>query len=196
MRLLGSRRTRAISGLFGVGIPLMAAWIWDTIRVRNYNRHQPRENPVDWNDSDFGPVFVLFMLNWTSSALWQYIIMYFLGCFTNNPRHAANNAGVFRGLLAVGEAIAFAVDSRKVAYLIESGIILAFYALGFLTMGYLAFFVVEETKYFAEDEVTIPKHVVEEMHGHKLDVMDKNELETGDQIPTTATEEDMSKKKD
>lgn len=157
-----NRRTRAIVGLCGVGITLLGAWIWETVRAVSYDRHNPPENPIDWNEGRFASVFALFMISWTFSAFWQYIIMYFLGCFTNNPRRAANNAGVFRGFLAAGEAVAFGVDSRKTAYVIESGIILGFYALGFVLMGYLAVFVIQDTRYFQEEEVTIPKHIRDE----------------------------------
>lgn len=163
-----NRRTRAIAGLCSIGIPLIGAWIWETVRAVPHDRQNPPTSPIDWSDSRFAPVFALFMLNWTFSALWQYIIMYFLGCFTNNPRHAANNAGVFRGFLAAGEAVAFGVDSRKTPYVIESGIILGFYTLGFALMCYLAFFVIEDTKYFQEEEVTIPEHVRQEHEKFQL----------------------------
>ncbi|EXJ85257.1 hypothetical protein A1O3_05932 [Capronia epimyces CBS 606.96] len=163
-----SRRTRALAGLTVVGVPLMAAWIWEVIRVRHYDRHRPPTDPTDWDEGRFAPVFILFMLNWCASALFQYVIMYFLGCFTNNPRKAANNAGIFRAFLAVGEAVSFAVDSRKTKYVIEAGLILAFYAVGLLLMGYLAVFHIGESKYFQEEEVTIPEHVKLE-HQHRLE---------------------------
>lgn len=70
----------------------MAAWIWEIIRVRNYDRHNPPVPGLDWADPEFGPIFVLFILNWVSSSLWQYIILYFLGTLTNSPRKAANYA--------------------------------------------------------------------------------------------------------
>lgn len=172
------RRTRALLGLGLIGVPLLAAWVWETIRVRNYDRQNPPV-PVDWNDAEFAPIFILFMLNWVSSALWQYIILYFLGCFTNNPRVAANNAGVFRGFLAAGEAVAFGVDSRGTPYIIEAGIILAFYALGVLFLGYLALFEIEESKYFQEEEVNIPMHVAKDQTCDKDNVAE-NRLERVD----------------
>lgn len=105
-------------------------------------------------------------MTWTFSALWQYIILYFLGCFTNNPRNAANNAGAFRAFCSVGEAIGFGIDSRGISYLIQSAAIFAFYLAGFLVFLFLAIFKVENTKYFQEEEVTIPEHVKQE---HKND---------------------------
>jgi hypothetical protein len=75
-----------------VGVPLIAAWTWEIVRVRNYDRSSPPTKPLDWTDDGFVAIFFLFMLNWVSSSLWQYIILYFLGCFSNSPRKAANYA--------------------------------------------------------------------------------------------------------
>lgn len=86
------RRTRALLGLTVVGVPLMAAWIWEIIRVRNYDRSNPPTKGLDWTESEFAPIFVLFMMNWIASSLWQYVILYFLGTLTNSPRKSANYA--------------------------------------------------------------------------------------------------------
>lgn len=157
-----TRKNRALAGLLTVGIPLMAAWIWECVRVRDYDRSNPPADLIDWSDPEFAPGFVLFVLNWTASALWQYIMLYFLGCFTNDPRKAANNAGVFRCFVSIGEAVGFGVDSRQVSYLVQAAVILALYFAGFCAMGYLAIFAIEESRYFQEDEVTIPVHVKQE----------------------------------
>ena len=84
------RRTRTKIGLAVVGIPLVAAWVWEIIRTRHYNRHDPPSSPTDWNEGTFAPSFVLFVLNWTASVLWPYLIVYFIGCLTNSPRKSAN----------------------------------------------------------------------------------------------------------
>ncbi|ORY69003.1 uncharacterized protein BCR38DRAFT_363860 [Pseudomassariella vexata] len=157
------RRTRALLGLAIVGTPLMAAWVWEMVRVRDYDRLNPPNTPLDWSDPDFGPIFVLFMLNWISGSLWQYIILYYLGCLTNSPRKSANYAGVFRGILGAGEAICFGLDSIQVPYIKEAAVIFAFYATGVLVFLYLGLYHIRETEYFAgEEDVVIPKHVLEE----------------------------------
>ena len=86
------RRTRAFIGLGVVGIPLIAAWIWEIVRTRNYDRSSPVEHPMDWTDDGFVAIFFLFMMNWVFSSLWQYLILYFLGTLTNSPRKSANYA--------------------------------------------------------------------------------------------------------
>ncbi|KIY03906.1 uncharacterized protein Z520_00598 [Fonsecaea multimorphosa CBS 102226] len=183
------RRTRAQIGLAITGIPVIGAYIWEMVRTRNYDRNNPPSPPLDWNDPDFGAIFVLFMLNWVACSLFQYMILYFLGCFTNNPRVAANNAGVFRGFMAAGEAIDFGVDSMGVPFLKESGALFAFYTAGVIAMGYLALFHIDETKYFTEEEVTIPKHVQEE-HDHTIvidGVVPKSTSETDEEVAKTTT---------
>lgn len=57
--------------------------------MRNYNRHNPPKVGLDWSQGDFAAIFILFMLNWISNSLWQYLILYFLGTLTNSPRKAS-----------------------------------------------------------------------------------------------------------
>lgn len=65
--------------------------------------------------------------------------------------------------MAAGEAICFGLDSIKVPYIKEAGVLFAFYASSVLIFCYLAAFHITDTQYFAsEDGVVIPKHVVEE----------------------------------
>lgn len=86
-----TRRTRAFLGLAAVSVPMLAAWIWEIVRTRHYNRSIP-PSPMDWSDGNFAATFVLFCLNWISSILMQCIILYFLSCMTNSPTKAANYA--------------------------------------------------------------------------------------------------------
>lgn len=160
------RKTRALLGLMYVGVPLLASWIWEMIRTRNYDRHNP-PTPMDWTDDGFAPIFVLFMMNWISSTLWQYIIMYFLGTLTNDPIKGSHYSGGFRACLAAGESVVFGLDSLDIPYIKEAGIIFAFYATGILIYIYFAVFVVEETKYFQEENVVVPTHILEET-GHAV----------------------------
>jgi len=156
------RKTRAFIGLTVVGIPLTGAWIWEIIRVRNYDRNAPTVTGIDWSDKAFIPIFFLFNLNWVASSLWQYIILYFLGTLTNSPRKAANYAGVYRGFLGAGESICFGLDSIKVPFIKEAGVIFAFYFTGILVLLYLAAFHVRETRYFEEEDVVVPMHILDE----------------------------------
>lgn len=158
------RQTRALVGLAYVAVPLTAAWIWEIVRVRHYDRHNP-PTPMDWTDDGFAPIFVLFMLNWIPSTLWQYVIMYYLGTLTNDPIKGSHYTGGFRATLAAGESVVFGLDSLLIPYIKEAGIIFAFYVAGICIYIYMALFVIEETKYFQEENVVVPNHVLEET-GH------------------------------
>ncbi|KAL2006965.1 hypothetical protein VTN00DRAFT_8403 [Thermoascus crustaceus] len=142
------RRNRVFIGVAVVGIPLMAAWIWEIIGVRNYDRFNPP----------------------AQGSLWQYIILYFLGTLTNFPRKSANYADVFRGVLGAGEAICFGLDSISVPYIKEAGVIFCLYASGVLIFAYLAAFHIREEYFSGEEDVVIPKHVLAEhvLDGHTI----------------------------
>ncbi|EXJ79501.1 hypothetical protein A1O1_08765 [Capronia coronata CBS 617.96] len=165
-----SRRKRALIGLLTIGIPLMAAWIWEIVRVRNYDRSNPPIHPLDWTEGRFAPTFILFALNWVSSILMQSIILYFLSCMTNSPAKAANYAGVYRGVMASGEAIFFGLDSIAIPFVKEAGVLFTFYTVGLMVFIYLGAFHITETQYLVGEEgVVIPIHFVEE-HKHEFDI--------------------------
>jgi hypothetical protein len=89
--------------------------------------------------------------------------MYFLGTLTNDPIKGSHYAGGFRACLAAGESVVFGLDSLLIPYIKEAGIIFAFYIAGIFIYAYMALFVVEETKYFQEENVVVPTHVLEEI---------------------------------
>lgn len=60
------RRKRGLIGLTAVSAPMIIAWVWETVRVRGYNRDQPPTDPTDWTEPRFGWIFVLFVLTWVS----------------------------------------------------------------------------------------------------------------------------------
>lgn len=155
------RRTRVLAGLAYIGVPLMAAWIWEIVEARDFNRQKPPP-PQDWSDPGFVATFFRFMLQWVPSVLYHYYILVMLGTLTNDPTTLAHYSGVFRGFLGAGEAIAFGVDSVKVPYIIESGVSFCFYAIGLMVFAYLCLFQVEESRYFKEKNVVVPNHVVME----------------------------------
>ncbi|EXJ80501.1 hypothetical protein A1O1_08646 [Capronia coronata CBS 617.96] len=169
-----NRRTRTLVGLTFVAVPLYAAWIWQIVRVRNWNRNDPPtyDKLVDWSDSDFVSAFFLFMLTWVASNLWQYIMMYFLGAITNDPVRLAHYAGIYRGFLAAGEALLFGLDSIGIPYIKEAGGIFAFYGSGCLICFWLGWYHIEDTMYFKEDHVVVPNHIIHEIvdNSHELPV--------------------------
>lgn len=90
--------------------------------------------------------------------------------------------------MGAGEAICFGVDSLAVPYMKEAAVIFAFYTTGVLVFAYLAAYHIRETEYFnGEEDVVIPKHVLEE---HPVEAKRSIEMEgpTEDQTVTIGTE--------
>lgn len=88
------RRKRGLVGLAFVGIPLCGVWIWEIARAVNFNRNKPPQTPIDWNEPAFGSIMVLFVLNWTFSILWQYIVPWFIGALISSPAKLSHYMGV------------------------------------------------------------------------------------------------------
>lgn len=135
-----SRRKRGLAGLAFVGIPLSVAWVWEIVRTRAFDRSAPPVNPVDWNDPEYGPIMVLFVLNWTASVLWQYLVPWFIGALGLPPEKLGHYMGVQRGVLAAGEAICFGVDAARISYVAFSGAIFGFYVAGIGALAYMCTF--------------------------------------------------------
>jgi hypothetical protein len=95
------------------------------------------------------------MINWISSTLWQYVITYLFSTLTNDPIKRRYYAGGFRACLAAGESVVIGLDSLLIPYVKEAGIIFAFYFAGICIYAYMALFVIEETKYFQEENVLV-----------------------------------------
>ncbi|KAF2873894.1 hypothetical protein BDV95DRAFT_356346 [Massariosphaeria phaeospora] len=156
------RRKRGLIGLTCISVPLVAAWIWEMIRTRNYNRSVLPADPTDWTEPRFGWIFILFILNWVFSQLWHNIVYYWIGAITNSPQKLTHYVGVFRGVLGGGEAVCFGLDSIKIPYLAESGGILLFYILGISSFYYLGIYHIKDTNYDHEEQgAVIPNHILE-----------------------------------
>ncbi|KAF2188994.1 hypothetical protein K469DRAFT_564889 [Zopfia rhizophila CBS 207.26] len=157
------RRKRGLIGLTVVSVPMLGAWMWEMIRVRNYNRMKAVTNPTDWDEPKFGWIFVLFMLTWVTCQLWHNIVYYWLGALTNSPQKLTHYVGVFRGVLGAGEAVCFGLDSIRIPFIAEAGGVLLFYSIGVASFYYLAWFHIKDTNYDKDEEgAVVPNHVLEE----------------------------------
>ncbi|KAI8931951.1 hypothetical protein NX059_010851 [Plenodomus lindquistii] len=184
------RRKRGLIGLTSVCVPLVAAWVWEMIRTRNYDRNNPPTTPTDWDDAAFGWVFVLFMLNWVFSQLWHQIVYYWIGALTNSPQKLTHYVGIFRGVLGAGEAICFGLDSIKIPFIAEAGGILLFYVIGIASFYYLGVYHIKDTNYdHAEEGAVVPNHILESrglIPGHQANGATGNKEGGSDRINSSA----------
>lgn len=116
-------------------------------------------------------------------TLWHSIIYYFLGALTNNPIKLAHYAGVYRGVMGAGEAIWFGVDSLKVPFVKEAGVIFAVYAAGVGVYYYLGATQIDDSNYFKEGEegAVVPNHILREkgLDGEELVSTDGEQIAAG-----------------
>ncbi|KAF2727326.1 hypothetical protein EJ04DRAFT_505881 [Polyplosphaeria fusca] len=160
------RRKRGLIGLTVVAVPIVAAWVWEMIRTRKYDRNTLPTHPTDWEEGEFGWIFVLFMLTWVSCQLWHNIVYYYIGALTNSPQKLTHYVGVFRGVLGAGEAVCFGLDSIKIPFISEAGGVLLFYSVGIAAFYYLGVRHVKDTNYDRQEVgVVVPNHV---LHGEGL----------------------------
>jgi len=76
-----------------------------------------------------------------------------------------------------------------VPYVKEAGVIFAFYATGVIVFAYLGAFHIKESKYFThEEDVVVPKHVLEEhqITGNALST--DGSLEAGEKVSEVPVE--------
>ncbi|ORY64795.1 uncharacterized protein BCR38DRAFT_431019 [Pseudomassariella vexata] len=172
-----SKRKRGLIGLAFVGVPLCAAWMWEIIRTRGFDRSNPPSNPLDWNDSDFGPVMVLFVLNWTFSILWQYLVPWLIGALTMSPDKLSHYMGAQRGFLAAGEAVCFGVDSIKIPYVTFASAIFDFYLVGIFALAYLCIYYVTEKNDSLENEHDMAVSKIESVNGKGTNCKEKAEVQ-------------------
>ncbi|KAI4596843.1 hypothetical protein KJ359_005187 [Pestalotiopsis sp. 9143b] len=132
-----TKRRRALAGLSFVAVPLTAAWLWEIVRTRHFDRASPPTSPVDWTETRYGLTMVMFVLNWTASILWQYIVPWFIGNLDIPQDKIGHYMGVQRGFLAAGEAICFGVDAAKISFVAFASAIFAFYVVGITVLAYI-----------------------------------------------------------
>ena len=87
-----------------------------------------------------------------------------IGALTNSPVKLTHYMGVWRGVLAAGEALCFGLDAAKIPYVEFAGAILTCYSVGIVVLYWLSLRHVEQTCYFLDGEegAVIPNYIVEE----------------------------------
>ncbi|KAI1841581.1 hypothetical protein JX266_012234 [Neoarthrinium moseri] len=97
-----------------------------------------------------GSPWSFFVMNWTASVLWQYLVPWYIGSLSLTSDRLSHYIGVQRGFLAAGEAICFGIDAAGLNYLAFAGVIFAFYA---IRVAILAFFAI----FYIQDDDDLPK---------------------------------------
>ncbi|KAF1355747.1 hypothetical protein EJ07DRAFT_167936 [Lizonia empirigonia] len=152
-------RTRSLLAFIAVVLQIQGGWALEA--VLDYPGWGRRKRGLV-GLTEFGWIFVLFMLTWVFSQLWHNVVYYWIGAITNSPQKLTHYVGVFRGVLGAGEAICFGLDSIKIPFIAEAGGILLFYIIGICAFYYLGIYHIKNTNYDHEEEgAVIPNYILE-----------------------------------
>ncbi|KIW23612.1 uncharacterized protein PV07_11799 [Cladophialophora immunda] len=159
-----SRKTRALAGTTYVGVFLIGAFIAEVVRTWHWSRVVPHTK-MDWTSPDFAGQFILFIVGWNAAGMILNLATWYLGTLSNDPLICSHYAGLSRALLAVGQGFVFGIDAAGIPYRNEAGALLGMFSISMLGMYIFAFTCVQETRYFKEEHVIVPRYAQEQL-GH------------------------------
>ncbi|KAH7333477.1 major facilitator superfamily domain-containing protein [Rhexocercosporidium sp. MPI-PUGE-AT-0058] len=158
-KLIGRRRARALIAAGVVASCLVAVWtavIWFLIS-HPIDRHK-KPLGTDWtNTLKAVPLLVIWVFMGGSWAMFQGYIVWVVGTFSNEPTKLSHFSGFAESMRALGFAIAFGIDSYKVAFLSEAGAYFALYMVGLICAALSAARYTTDCYYGKEELVVVPK---------------------------------------
>ncbi|KAK9687543.1 hypothetical protein K7432_014749 [Basidiobolus ranarum] len=116
------RRSRALYGLYGVSIIIMAVWGGGLALQLQYTRESlVGKVPIDFiqNPGAFWPKWVLYSLYGLLDAATQTYAYWLIGTLTNDSTVLARYSGYYKGIQSAGGAIAWRIDAVGTSYLVE-----------------------------------------------------------------------------
>ncbi|EXJ79410.1 hypothetical protein A1O3_08912 [Capronia epimyces CBS 606.96] len=174
---IASRRRRGAIGVVIMGTLAIGACIGLYIWLDVVHYADIKTSPaVDWQDSHFPGIFVIYILFGAIFAGFQVVVEWILSALTNEPSTLAQFAGMVKGTSSLGMCISFVVAAQKVPTVGQLSLQFSLYVLGIAGLFWVLFFHVKETNYFIEETVIVPRHVEEETMG-KLGTDQQREAE-------------------
>ena len=168
-RTIKKRRSRGLLGCAIIGIVMIATYSSMAAFIKHYDIDRTKTPPqVDWTDSRFAWGFILYLLSGIIHAGFQVCGQWVLGALTNEPAKCARYAGLYKGFTSLGLMIAFLMDGQGVSYATQQIVQFVLYMVGLASLVGVTWFYVEDTNYFLEADVIVPKHVEAEILTHDI----------------------------
>ncbi|WWC90973.1 uncharacterized protein L201_005912 [Kwoniella dendrophila CBS 6074] len=168
-------RSRAKIAFLGIVLLLVGTWIWAIVLERRFQKNPP---VYDWFKGGFGAAYgVTFFLTFTGQAFQQYLY-WIVGQYTSDLSSLSHHTGILRGLEALGQTVAWAMQSQaNVNHFVSIGI-----NFGILLLCIIPTWIVISAL-DRTHEIVVTDEVLEGEDGSK----DKSdELPSGAQTPTLA----------
>lgn len=95
---IGGRRKRGLVALSLLTVWMMGTYIAQTIWLHSWNFKRNVPGPqIDWSDSSYPGAVIIYMLYGAPYGMFQNLIIWVFGSFTNQPKRLSVLAGLFVG---------------------------------------------------------------------------------------------------
>jgi hypothetical protein len=105
-----SQRRRAQLGLYVVVILNIGVYIWSIIMQTRFNSNNPGH--IDWSDGLYAKSFLPYFFIQTTGPLSQSYMYWLLSSFARDAQENVRNGAAFRCIEAVGQAIAYGMNTQ------------------------------------------------------------------------------------
>lgn len=116
LKWVGNRRRRAFVGWTFLFVLINAVFIGGVFPMRLSHRGQPPPQLLDVNDSKAGGYIALYMFYGAVDSAWQTFAWWIVGTLSNDPLVLSMYSAFYKVFGAMGAAIVFNLDVKKVPY--------------------------------------------------------------------------------
>lgn len=163
LKWIKSRRRRAFMGWTFLFVLLNAVFIGGVWPMRVSERGQPPPKLLDVYDTKSGGYIALYMFYGAVDGAWQTFAWWIMGTLSNDPLVLSMYSAFYKVFGAMGAAIVFNLDVRKVSYQAMFGSYWGLLAGSMVVVLVLVYKRVEDTLYVSgESQVDSDKVVVKE----------------------------------
>ncbi|OAL35292.1 hypothetical protein AYO20_05343 [Fonsecaea nubica] len=176
-RCAKSRRRRLFVGVTVNCVWVTGAYIAQSIWLNSWDFNWKIPGPeIDCTDKAYRGAVVVYLFYAAQYGMFQSLVLYVLGSFTNDPVKTAAYGGMYTGVLSAGAAVSFGINASLLPFENVNG---EFFAISTLCRPILYFVVwktATETSYGTEEDVIVPVHIRQEMGiGDDVVVHDRSE---------------------
>lgn len=161
LKWIKSRRRRAFIGWTFLFVLLNAIFIGGVFPMRVSHRSQPPPQILDVNDTKAGGYIALYMFYGAVDGAWQTFAWWIMGTLSNDPLVLSMYSAFYKVFGAMGAAIVFNLDARKVSYKAMFGSYWGLLAGSMLFVLVLVYKRVEDTLYTGNGEMGVDSEKVE-----------------------------------
>ncbi|EXA31183.1 hypothetical protein FOVG_17501 [Fusarium oxysporum f. sp. pisi HDV247] len=105
-------KIRARVGFLIVIFMMTGTWLWAIILQKRFYDAETR--PIlDWGDEDYPATFLLSFFWWFGGQGFKQCLYWLIGQYSTNLSSLSHHTGILRGIEAVGQTVAWAIQSQK-----------------------------------------------------------------------------------